>query len=135
MENEKIIKMQKNEEEDKNKTAVEIEDYCYRIVEMRDSIVDTISNIEDTIAKQDRLVEIVKKALEQNVIEIDEKEKKYFTSFCEDIEKSCQDYKQQIDKLIIKRNLLNELLKRCDNNSENAQLISILCEAFGIFKY
>lgn len=135
MENEKIIKMQKNEEENKNKTAVEIEDYCYRIVEMRDSIVDTISNIEDTIAKQDRLVEIVKKALEQNVIEIDEKEKKYFTSFCEDIEKSCQDYKQQIDKLIIKRNLLNELLKRCDNNSENAQLISILCEAFGIFKY
>ena len=135
MENEKIIKMQKNEEENKNKTAVEIEDYCYRIVEMRDSIVDTISNIEDTITKQDRLVEIVKKALEQNVIEIDEKEKKYFTSFCEDIEKSCQDYKQQIDKLIIKRNLLNELLKRCDNNSENAQLISILCEAFGIFKY
>ena len=135
MENEKIIKMQKNEEENKNKTAVEIEDYCYRIVEMRDSIVDTISNIEDTIAKQDRLVEIVKKALEQNVIEIDEKEKKYFTSFCEDVEKSCQDYKQQIDKLIIKRNLLNELLKRCDNNSENAQLISILCEAFGIFKY
>ena len=135
MENEKIIKMPENEEENKNKTAVEIEDYCYRIVEMRDSIVDTISNIEDTIAKQDRLVEIVKKALEQNVIEIDEKEKKYFTSFCEDIEKSCQDYKQQIDKLIIKRNLLNELLKRCDNNSENAQLISILCEAFGIFKY
>ena len=135
MENEKIIKMQKNEEENKNKKAVEIEDYCYRIVEMRDSIVDTISNIEDTIAKQDRLVEIVKKALEQNVIEIDEKEKKYFTSFCEDVEKSCQDYKQQIDKLIIKRNLLNELLKRCDNNSENAQLISILCEAFGIFKY
>ena len=135
MENEKIIKMQKNEEENKNKTAVEIEDYCYRIVEMRDSIVDTISNVEDTIAKQDRLVEIVKKALEQNVIEIDKKEKKYFTSFCEDIEKSCQDYKQQIDKLIIKRNLLNELLKRCDNNAENAQLISILCEAFGIFKY
>lgn len=135
MENEKIIKMQKNEEENKNKTAVEIEDYCYRIVEMRDSIVDTISNIEDTIAKQDRLVEIVKKALEQNVIEIDEKEKEYFVKFCEDIEKSCQDYKQQIDKLIIKRNLLNELLKRCDNNSENAQLISILCEAFGIFKY
>ena len=135
MENEKIIKIQENEEENKNKTAVEIEDYCYRIVEMRDSIVDTISNIEDTIAKQDRLVEIVKKALEQNVIEIDEKEKEYFVKFCADIEQSCQDYKQQIDKLIIKRNLLNELLKRCDNNSENAQLISILCEAFGIFKY
>lgn len=135
MENEKTIKTQENEEENKNKTAVEIEDYCYRIVEMRDSIIDTISNVESTIAKQDRLVEIIKKALEQNVIEIDEKEKKYFVSFCEDIEKSCQDYKQQVDKLIVKRNLLNELLKRCDKNSENAQLISILCEAFGIFKY
>lgn len=135
MENEKIIKMQESEEENKNKTAVEIEDYCYRIVEMRDSIVDTISNIENTIAKQDRLVEIVKKALEKNVIEIDEKEKEYFVKFCDDVEKSCQDYKQQISTLIIKRNLLNELLKRCDKNSENAQLISILCEAFGIFKY
>lgn len=135
MKNEKIIKMQESEEENKNKTAVEIEDYCYRIVEMRDSIVDTISNIENTIAKQDRLVEIVKKALEKNVIEIDEKEKEYFVKFCDDIEKSCQDYKQQISTLIIKRNLLNELLKRCDKDSENAQLISILCEAFGIFKY
>lgn len=135
MKNEKIIKTQENEEENKNKTAIEIEDYCYRIVEMRDSIVDTISNIENTIAKQDRLVEIVKKALEQNILEIDEKEKEYFTLFCKDVEKSCQDYKQQVDTLIIKRNLLNELLKRCDKNSENAQLISILCEAFGIFKY
>lgn len=135
MEDEKILKMEKKEEENQNKKSIEIEDYCYRIVEMRDSINDSISSINETVKKQKRLIELVTKAIENNIVEMDENEKKYFAHFCEDIEESCKNYYQQSENLTTKRNLLNELLSRCDKNESNSQLISILCEAFGIFKY
>lgn len=135
MEDKKILKIEEKEEENEAKKAIEIEDYCYRIVEMRDSINDSISNILETINKQKRLIELIKKGIEKNVVEMGENEKKYFSHFCDDVDKSCEDYLQQSDSLILKRNLLNELLNRCNNNKSNSQLISILCEAFGIFKY
>lgn len=113
-----------------NKNEVEIEDILYRIEEMQEGIDFSITNITKIISQQKRLIDMISTAIHDD----DEEERKPYEEFCNSTEEEIKNLEDQKSKLIFKKSLIEEVIKRCREDSEQSKTISILSEAIGLFK-
>lgn len=112
------------------KEQIELQDYCYRIDEMRDQMLQSLMNIEKILTQQNRLMDFVKEGIKNDTDE----EKQSYEEFLKETETQNQKLEEQKTILSKRIGILALILEKCKDNKENAELISLLCEALGIFQ-
>lgn len=128
MENEEVKKAGLKLVED-DKQEVVIEDICYRFEEMVDGMEASMTNISQIISQQKKLVDIISTATD----DYDEEEKKPFDELCKSTETQVKNLETQMSTLAVKKSLIEEVIKRCKEDSEHSKTISILAKGLGLF--
>ena len=129
MEENNIMEIE-NEEIRQDKNEMTIEDYCYRYEEMKDSMEQSIFNINKVIDHQTDLINIVKNA----IVDYEEDKKKEFETFVEGLKEQNENYQNQIGLLNVRIQLLTQILDECKQNPDAAKLISMLSVVLGLFE-
>lgn len=106
------------------KGEIKMEDYIYRLEEIRDEEFTTIKNVKKVIEEQNKLVELVVNADKDLT----------FKSFVDKLSESIENYKKQIETLEQKANLLNRVIELSDDDRDIKESINMLIEAIGLFK-
>lgn len=114
----------------KKKEQVKLEDHCYKFEEMKDQMVQSLFNIEKVLKEQKVLMKIVKEGIEK----FEEKEKQPYEEFLKDTESQNKQLEEQKEILSKRIGFLSAVLERCKDNAANAELVSLLAEALGMFK-
>lgn len=128
MENEEV-KNEKLSLVESEKQEVEIEDICYRFEEMIDGMDASLKNIGQVIKQQRGLVDIISTAIH----DYDEEEKKPYDELCKSTEEQTRNLVDQANTLLYKKSLIEEVVKRCKEDSEHSKTISILAKGLGLF--
>ena len=118
------------EENQGEKKEVQINDHWYRFEEMRDQMMQSLTNINRVLKQQRRLMTIVEEAIKDD----EDKEKQPFEEFIKDTEEQNKKLEEQKEILARRIGFLNAVLIRCKDNSDNAELVSLLAEALGMFR-
>lgn len=129
MKKQEQITMEEMMPDDKNWTTNEVEeqgtnDYIYRFEEMKDAMEASINNLDRVKEQQAKLIELVENS----------EQKEFFNEFLEDSKKQQENFDKQREALQIKISLLATLLERCHNDSNAAEIVSMLSEILGLFK-
>ena len=103
---------------------IEIQDVTYRFEEMLDSMEASLKNLVGVQAQQNDLVAIVK---------ANDPDKK-FESFIKEMDSQAKNLEEQRIKLIIKKEILKQVVEAVKANEVVARNISMLCKALGIFE-
>lgn len=110
-------------EESNKEGGIEIKDILYRIEEMKDAMNNSIENINNVVSQQLTLTDIINSS--------DKKEE--FENFIKDMEKQNEQLNVQKNVLIIRKELLSQVIERCKNDIEQSKTVSILAKAIGMF--
>lgn len=129
MEENNIMEIE-NEEIRQDKNEMTIEDYCYRYEEMKDSMEQSVFNINKVIDHQTDLINIVENA----IVDYEEDKKKEFETFVEGLKEQNENYQNQIGLLNVRIQLLTQILDECKQNPDAAKLISMLSVVLGLFE-
>lgn len=100
------------------------ESKTYRLVEMSESIQDSIDNIGKVVEEQSALVEVVKASKDSN----------RFENFIDGLNTQKTEFGKQIETLTKKKNLLDEIVTECTNNKDLDSYITMLLDALGVFE-
>lgn len=101
----------------------EIENYKYRIEEMRDAMVASLDNINEVIAQSEKLHKLVS----------DNDEEGYFDDFNKEGEKKVEDLKEQAKQVQERLGYVEALLAKCDEEA-TIEALFYISRALGIFK-
>lgn len=104
--------------------GINIEDITYRLEEMLDAMDNSICNIEKINNEQTELIEI---------IENSNKAEK-FNDFVNDTKQQMDNMNNQKNQLILKKEILKQIIDKCKNDSEISKYISMLSYLIGLFK-
>lgn len=108
----------------KEQQKIELEDKTYRLEEMSEAMKSSLANAEKVMQEQNALIEIV---LESN-------KAKDFRDFVKDVEQQLDNMKSQQSTLTLRVGLLDKVIEACKADEKNAQLVTMLVEALGVFQ-
>ena len=106
-----------------NQNKVAIENKLYKLIEMKDAMDKSIDNINVITRQLSLLIDIVKQA-----------EQKELDEFIAESKKQLEHLHSQLVTLQFRRDLLAEIIKRCQDNNETSETVSILLTALGVFE-
>lgn len=109
--------------ETQNAISVEIPNFTYRLVEMKDAMQKSLENCNDVLNQQKILVNVIN----------DSTQAEMFKEFTEGLASSNERLSNQRAELATRIALLDKLLANAEKNEELQQHISTLCAALGIF--
>lgn len=110
--------------EKSNQTELEIQDVTYRFEEMYDSIEKSLDNLVAVQNEQTALIDLVKS---------NDADKK-FEKFIDEMTKQSELLEQQRCKLVVKKEILKQVIDAAKTNEVVARNISMLCKAIGMFE-
>lgn len=110
--------------EKSNQTQLEIQDVTYRFEEMYDSIEKSLANLVAVQAEQIALIDLVK---------TNDADKK-FEKFVNEMTKQSETLEQQRLMLVVKKEILKQVIDAAKANEVVARNISMLCKALGMFE-
>ena len=90
----------------------------------------TLTNINRVLKQQRRLMTMVEEAIKDD----EDKEKQPFEEFIKDTEEQNKKLEEQKEILATRIGFLNAVLAKCKDNAANAELVSLLAEALGMFR-
>lgn len=120
---EKIVKFEKPEDEVENIETFQEVDNLFRLEEMSESMIQSISNIEKISNEQIELCHILEEAETEND----------FTAFIEATKRQTENLSSQVGTLANRQALLNQVIVKCKKNEEIKQVVLQLVDALGIF--
>lgn len=116
--------LENNEEIKMENSELDIPNFTYRYEEMVDAIKSSIDNLEKVMVDQNKLIDLVEKS----------EESKDFEEFIKESKEQLETLNQQKMELVVKQEILTQVVDMCKEDEKQAKIISMLSLALGIFK-
>ena len=120
MKDKKVLEFPKKEQKGKE---LELEDKTYRLIEMKDSMTQTVDNLKKVIEDQKILIDILENS----------NESKRFKDFIKSVKDQISNYTGQISSINEKIQLIT-LVIDANKDPETSKNCSILLKVLGVFE-
>lgn len=98
-------------------------DLTFRLIEMRDSMQTTITNVEKVISEQIELVNLIRSSDKSEM----------FEQFTNSLDKNTSDLMKQKEVLTSKHMMLSKVIDECQDNKMISDAITNLCIVLNVF--